>query len=439
MAGNIQAHVAGGNLIVVGDDSGATITLSQPRPGQFTLTGDDTTINGSAQPAIFTKVTRDLRFNFGTGDDTLQFDESSPIRVRGNLAINGGKGSNTVTTLGPGDSGGPSPAAVVGQGVPSASTQPGSLSVGGDLTIFNLSGPLSQSGDGRSALTSDAAPIQTVQLVNLDVKGNVSIRNLGGAAFVTMSVDPGDAARPAPNSIHGDLIIFNGQGEADQNALSSVNVKGDLRIVNQANVALTRINSVGASNVIGGDLRITDINDDLGQILLSATNVTRDLLIHEKAASRGVTSLAASVGRTTRLETGVGADLVFVGESSFGDDFRLRTGQGDDAVSIGGPARTITVKQFRVVQVVDENGHVSKKLAAVQAIFVIGGGPVTFRRDVTAFLGEGDDALTLATRARVDFKKDALFDGQEGSNTADVSRSNLSAAPTFAHFQVNAV
>jgi hypothetical protein len=439
MAGNVLAHVSGGNLIVVGDDRGATLTVSQPRPGQFTLTSDDTTINGSAQPATFAKVTRDLRFTFGAGDDTLVFDESNSISVRGNLSINGGAGSNTVTTLGPGDEGASGPAAAVGQSVRSESTQRGSLNVGGDLTILNLADPIQNVGGDLTVFNRAGPAIQTIQLVNFDVKGNVSVRNLGGAAFVTIGVDPGGAARPAPNSIHGDLIVFGGPGEVDQNSFSSLNVKGTVRIVNQARVTFTSINSVGASNVIGGDLRISDTQADVGQVFVSATKIIGDLRLHETAASNSVVSLAAAIGGTTDLETGDGSDLVFLGESSFGDRFRLRTGSGDDSVDIGGPVRAITVMQFRIVPVVDQNGHVSEVLEAIQAVFVVRGGPVTFHRDVTAFFGEGDDELTLATRAEVTFKKFALFDGQDGTNVADVTASNLSAAPTFVHFQVNAV
>jgi hypothetical protein len=130
---------------------------------------------------------------------------------------------------------------------------------------------------------------------------------------------------------------------------------------------------------------------------------------------------------------------VFVGASTFGGDFRMQTGNGEDAVDIGGPVRAITVRQFRVVPVVDQNGHVFKLLEAIQAVFVVKGGPATFHGNVTALFGQDDDSLTLATRAKVDFKKSALFDGENGINKADVSESNLSAAPTFTHFQVNAV
>jgi hypothetical protein len=439
MAGNVLAHVSGGNLIVGGDDVGATITVSQPRPGQFTLTGNDTTINGSAQPATFTKVTGDLRFNFGAGDDSLQFDETSPISVRGNLSINGGKGSNTVAALGPGDGGGPGPTAVVVQGVRSASTQHGSLDVGGNLTILNLAAPI-QNGGGDATISNGAGPaIQTIQLVNLDIRGNASIRNLGGAASVTMSVDRGGAPQPTPNSIHGDLIIFGGPGQVDQNSLSSLNVKGNVRIVNQANVDFTSINSVGASNVIGGDLRISDNQADVGQVFVSGTNIGGNLQIHETAASNGIVSLAASIGGASRIETGDGSDLVFVGEATFGGDFRLGTGNSFDAVDIGGPVRAITVMQFRIVPVVDQSGHVTNLLEAIQAVFVARGGPVTFHGHVTALFGQDDDTLTLATRAQVDFKKGALFDGQDGSNRAEVGTSNLHTAPTFAHLQVNAI
>ena len=402
MAGNVQAHVFGGNLTVIGDDAGATITVSQTQPGQFTLTGDNTTINGSAQPATFTKVTEGLLFYFGAGDDTLGFDESSPISIHGQLLISGGSGSNTVTTF------------------QSGSTQPGSLTVGGNLTILNLKGP-----------------IQTVQLANLHVKGGVNIVNLGGAAFVTMSVDPDEAG--VPNSIGGNVTIVNGPGEVDQNSFTSLNVKGNVQIINQANVTFTGINSFDASNVIGGSLLITDSHAEVGQISVAATRIARSLQILETAASSSVVSFADSVGGPTSIVTGDGADQVFVGESTFGGPFLLSTGKGNDAVSIGGPAAQYTVTQFRVVTFVDQNGNVVKRLVPVNIVFVAGGGPVTFGGNVTALFGDGDDTLTLATDAEVKFEKGALFDGQGGSNSANVDTNNLPAKPKFAHFQVNAV
>lgn len=409
MAGNVMAHVVGGNLIVIGDDAGATITVSQTQPGQFTLTGDDTTINGSAQPTTFTKVTGDLRFNFGAGDDTLQFDESSPISIHGQLSISGGSGSNTVTTF-------------FGPSVQSGSTQPGLLTVGGNLTILNLTGP-----------------IQTVQLMNLDVKGGVNIVNLGGAVFATMSFDPGESGQAVPNSIRGNVTIVNGPGVVDQNSFTSLNVKGNVQIINQANVTFTGINSFDASNVIGGSLLITDSHAEVGQISVAATRIARGLQILETAASSSVVSFAGSVGGPTSIVTGDGADQVFVGESTFGGPFLLSTGKGNDAVYIGGPAVQYTVTQFRIVTFVDQNGNVVKRLVPVNEVFVAGGGPVTFGGNVTALFGDGDDTLTLATDAEVKFKKGALFDGQGGSNSANVDTNNLPAKPTFAHFQVNAV
>ena len=122
LTGNVAAIVSGGSLIVTGSNLGADIYVSQPCIGQITLTSGDTAVNGSTEPITFKGVTRDLIINFvGKGDDSITFDEINPINLFGNLTINGGQGSNTVSVA-----------------TSSASLNFASLNVGGNLSILNL-------------------------------------------------------------------------------------------------------------------------------------------------------------------------------------------------------------------------------------------------------------------------------------------------------------
>ena len=419
LAGNVLAFVAGGNLIVTGDNAGAAITVSQPRAGQITLTGDDTTINGLAGPVTFSKVTKDLRFAFGSGDDSLAFDESSLITVAGNLIVYGGKGSNAVATLGLGG-GEPEPVPTVSRNLSAAFTRPGSLNVGGDLTILNLAGTL-----------------QEIKLINLNVKGDVEIRNLSGAAFVSIDADSGGAAKPFVNTIRGDVAIANGWGPYDEVKLFSINVKGDVQVANLAGVTLTQIDSFAGSNEIAGDVRIVDGHSEIAQALVSNTKIGKDLKVVETGREQSVVVLSSvKVNGNADVQTGVGADTVFVGGVSFGRAFQLRTGDGVDSVFIGGQPITIPIFPFIVVEETDENGVTTRVLVAIQEVMSAAGQSVTFHGDATALLGDGDDLLSLAIFSTVKFKKRGVLDGQNGSNTADVILANLPVRPSLLHFQV---
>ena len=179
--------VSGDNLIVGGETTGAeiSISVSQSRFGTFTLTGNGNLINGSRAPVTFSGISGNLNFSFEWADLALTFDESNPIIVGGNLAIVGGLGSNTISTQ---------------------AGSPGSLSVGGNVSILNLAGGT-----------------ESISLQNLNVKGNVQIQNVSGNAVVAM-----DAASAA------SLRILNGPGQFDQTDLSSIHVTGTVQINNLA-------------------------------------------------------------------------------------------------------------------------------------------------------------------------------------------------------------
>jgi len=89
------------------------------------------------------------------------------------VSISGGPGSNTVSTN-PGF--------------------PGSLNVGGNLSIVTWLAPCNES------------------IAQLEMfRGNVQIQNLSGNAMVSIAVASADDAIPPANTIHGNVLIVNGR------------------------------------------------------------------------------------------------------------------------------------------------------------------------------------------------------------------------------------
>ncbi len=402
LSGNVSAFVSSGSLIVIGDNEGADIAVSQPRVGEITVTGDGTTVNRSDGPVTFSGVTRDLRAKFGSGDDSLTFDETNPITVFGNLSIDGGQGRNTISTL---------------------AGSPGSLTVGRDLDILN------QSGD-----------TELITLLNLNVKRNVQIRNTGGDSLVTIDVASNGIDPPGFNSVGGNLQIVNGPGQYNQTDLSSINVKGDLQVLNQGDTDITAISSSTMPNTIGGNLQIIDVGGQVAQTEIDNTKVYHSLQVAACGPDSSTTLILTTtqVGGITSLKSGDADSTVYVGDDTFGGNFQLQTGSGDDSAYIGtGGIAIATERLVLVSETIIENGIpvivLQPVLETVQAPYTLG--PVTFDGKVTAGLGAGDDVLELALNALVRFRKAATFDGQGGYNTALLQITNLPSLPTLKDFQ----
>ena len=413
LAANVAAYVSNGDLIVTGDNRDADIAISQPRPGEFILTGGK--INGSDGPATFSGVTRDLRINLGSGNDSLTIDNSNPITVPGNFSIQGGQGSNSVITLG-----GSSAA----------------LNVAGNLCITNLPGGA-----------------QIIDLGNLNVNGNVEIRNHGGDAVVEIDTDGADA----PNTIRGNLLISNGPGKIDSVRISSIHVSGDVRIRNQAVQSMVSIvtpptfdDMVPLPNIIRGSVQIANGQEKSSDAQIVHTEIGRDLQVtHVGPGSSKILVLSSKVSGVTNLRGSNGDDAIVVNDATFGGDFRLQTGRGSDTVSIGSARpvmlyRAVVETRTKAVQVT-EGGRtytITVNYFVVKTAYenvVIDGGQVTFTGDMRVKLGAGADELKLALDADVAFKKTAIVDADRGHDTAIVRTDNLSGLRKLRHFLVKIV
>lgn len=397
LSGNVTAQLVSGSLIVTGDNNVANLTVSQARRGQITLTGADTKINGASRPVTFSGLTGDLVFNFGTGSDSLTFDQTRPIILPGSLTVHGGQQTNSIATLG--GSAGP-------------------LQVGGSLNIDNLPGAT-----------------EIVSLLNLNVKRNVDITNPSGTSLVTINVASASGA-PSASLIGGNLVISNGSGQVDQINLSSTHVLGSVHITNQADSALTDIGSSGRTTV-GGDLQVQDGPGQVSQTVLWNTRIDHNLQLAQSGPGTGGTIVASShVTGTTDIQGADGDSGVIVTDAVFSGAFHLQTGNGADTVSIGIASYPVMLTRYVPVTEMTSAGPVTKLVPEAHTV-LLPSGRVAFYGNATMGLGAQDDTLNLAQGATVRFGKGVTLDGQAGSNTANVKPANLPVPPTLVNFQVN--
>src|SRR5437764_219438 len=99
LAGNVAVVIRGGNLFINGDGASNEISISRSGPSSITITGTDTTVNGSSDPVTLNRFTKNMTVNMGSGDDVVHFETTSDdlFRIFGNLTVNTGSGDDQVT------------------------------------------------------------------------------------------------------------------------------------------------------------------------------------------------------------------------------------------------------------------------------------------------------------------------------------------------------
>src|SRR5262245_30189394 len=141
---NVVTVTAGGTLFILGSTQTDSITLSQPSPGQLTITpGAGTTVNGSSLP-VTGPLFGNLVIRLGSGDDSLAFDVATGLRIPGSLVVDygtAGIGNKTTETINAGQFG-----LIVGGGLGiryaagNVTTNFDNLAVAGSMTIRHAIG-----------------------------------------------------------------------------------------------------------------------------------------------------------------------------------------------------------------------------------------------------------------------------------------------------------
>lgn len=93
LAGDVSVTLQDNDLTIVGDDQGNAITLHLGQNNQVILQGNQTTLNGSSDPLIFSRRLRNVSLNLGAGSNSLQL---AGLKLRGNLQVQTGDGDNSI-------------------------------------------------------------------------------------------------------------------------------------------------------------------------------------------------------------------------------------------------------------------------------------------------------------------------------------------------------
>ena len=495
LSANATVVLRGGSLIVTGTDPvtdygsnlGAAIFVRQNGPGSFLVQNGNGTLNGKYDIGEFIGVSRDLRFSFGSGDDSLTFDQTTSITVSGNVTINGGGGCNTVSSEFHND--------VLG-----APPVPGSLKIGGFLSILSAGGhsvglsnlnvrrdvsvrnlangadasgaglltqvsigvsePTRRSQIGGNLLIANGPSLNEYKdqtfLDSVDVRGDVTIRNQAKNATVEMG------SSTEKTTIRGSLQITNGPGELYQTNLTSVDVKKDVQIKNQGLITVTNIGAIDGQTSIAGDVRIVNLSGksnttemQVADTTIQRTNVGKNLQVSGTNAGRQtILLLSSTINGATHLQTGKGDDEFFFKDAVFGGDFMLQSGGGNDVVSIGTTSQvsfiafrpeertgTRRVPQIEIDPVTGKTHIVYVEVQYTYTVLVpyqiqvpVSAGPVKFNRRTRVRFGPGDDVLNLANDAIATFQKKAVVNGQKGNNTAKVGTGKVVGRASLKHF-----
>jgi len=395
-AGNVTAYVSRGTLTLRSDDLGADITISQPAPGQITVSGTDTTINRALDSVTFSGVTRNLFIRLGRGRDQLTIDQTGPITIPGNVDIFGGGGSDSIATL--------------------MSTD-GILRVGGSLRVWNLSS------------RTDAS---VTSLRNVDIKGDLRIQTTGQGGMV--QIDGSGGTGPA-SRIGGSVFIVNDARDAAYAGLSTVTVGGCISVTNRGWACSTVMGAVAARK----DVSIVSQAARYSSVLVTGTNMGGSLYVDGGAVeSAGCLLTACVVQGATTVIGGLGKDSVIFNGTDFRRAVSVFTGFGADRLSVGAES-SYTFIRFVPELREDTQFRVHQVLRPVFETQTTSGAPVQFQSTVNAFLGAETDSLVLGAEAVVTFRAWASFDGQGGRNEARVNWANLAHKPRLRAFAVTSL
>lgn len=100
LAGDVTVEVVDGNLLLHGDElDNQVLVRGTEEPGEFVIVGlvgsdgQQTTVNGAAEPVVVEGVRRNVRAMLGEGDDLIRLVGA---RIRGNAVIQTGAGNDRV-------------------------------------------------------------------------------------------------------------------------------------------------------------------------------------------------------------------------------------------------------------------------------------------------------------------------------------------------------
>lgn len=337
-------------LTVVGDSNSNNLTVNAVPGPTFTKwlalsSPTDTFAGETLIPNVENVTVRVLG-----GDDSVTFDTANgPIRLLGNLAVNGGDGANNLwsTDLTVGKN-----FTVTNGMTPSGSNQTDltNLTVGGALTVNNGNGytftTVHRNSAGRSVVGGDititnGTGVDANAINDTEVGGNVTVRNgrgsASGVAGHTWIYNDFNTAR---SHVRGNVAVsyLNGDvSSGDSDVIRDAEVLGNVAFAHGTGRFDTFFDgySTPLPVVIRGNLTVTGTGPNTvtaGTQFKTGLVVGKDFTVTTGGAADAVTLNKVEVGGNTRLSLGDGASTVTIDDSVFAGTFNLTTGRDADLV-----------------------------------------------------------------------------------------------------------
>ena len=376
-AGTVTAAFAGGRLTLTGDAAANTVVLTRTPDGRLAIAGNASgtqfRLNGGpAQDAVTlpAPVTGAVTIRLGDGDDQLVI---SGVEFPTSLTIHGGNGAGN----GPAGNGVVLQNVRAGGSVGITNLAGadvtmlwGKVDVGGGLTIRNGPGGSQVTGDKTTALTvggvfsvaggpghdrvdlwqaagvavgglaftsgadRDGSYYRVHPVGDLTVAGAVRVTNGAGEDFTNLGgqnvavggavlVQNGDGGSrnnllAQKDLATGPVLITNGAGDDhnDIHTFDTALVRGGIRFVNGAGEGHNYVGDGNLFTVRGNVVFVNGAGRDLNTLFSGETRVTGAVTVRNGDGGSD-TSVAAetrlAVGGPTRITSGAGKDLLYVG------------------------------------------------------------------------------------------------------------------------------
>jgi hypothetical protein len=371
-AGNVIAAQFGTTLELFGDELGNVIQLrSGETPGEVTVRGVNTTVNGTGDEAVFEGVTH-IEADLGAGDDWLKTtDLTLTDRAGSDIVVNGGAGDDRIelfntTVHATGSPTGGAFVRIFGETMTAASVP----TTGNDTIRLS----------GTSIISDGLFNNSAYMTIYGDFNEGGQVTGGNDRIVVTdtvISATGGSSGNQAFMAIYGDFNAATG------NATSTIGQGDDTISVNN-----TRITAVGSNNFASATI-YGDFNAASGTIHGAATTATI-----------GEGNDAISVTGTTVATSGVGnvdstAVTIFGDHNTvtgfFADTATTGTiGGGNDAISVTGTtvsAAGAIGENSAVVDITGDYSNVFNNPAGAAATVGGGNDSISVKDDTIAVTG----------------------------------------------------
>jgi len=297
LAGNVTVAVSGGSLVITGDIAGNGVSVQQLDNGKyfvtgFSVSGGNTTVNGSLAGKVVTGVTNDINVDLDGGNDVFVMSNRASRRAELAAQLSGG-------TAGPIQ---PSPQA------PSSNVDPGLTRVPKNLSVATEDGA-----DGVG---------MTVRVGSNDLNGGAHV---GGVA--NLKTGSGDDRVIVKNStIFDDLLIDTAAGADNVDTSGSGTYDFLYATLGQGWDTFTSTNSWGYhSQIYGGNGNDT--------ISVSNYNFTEEVFLHGGEGDNTITANNMNAGHVSVWGL-AGRDTVELTNCSSRANFLIDVGENDDDVDL---------------------------------------------------------------------------------------------------------